>query len=90
MDEEERSGIEYMKTLLELEQKGERATISIGPYTAMTVIGALQLATRHPAMAGLPVKVIRNLVDQFKPFFEGTQGEELIKKGEHPEWDREG
>jgi len=79
--------VEYMRKLIEMEQEGERTTIQLGPYTAMTMIGALQLATRHPSMAGLPVKVLRDLVDQFKPFFEGTPGEELIKRGEHPEWD---
>lgn len=80
--------VDWMKKLMELEQAGERTTIAIGPYTAITMIGALQIATRHPSMHGLGVTVLRDVVDQFKPLFKDTPGEDIIKRGEHPEFDQ--
>ena len=81
--------IEYLKQLMELETEGERTQISIGPYTAFLTISALQLAGRHPAMHGTGVAAIRRMVDQLMPLFAGTYGEQLIRMGEHPEFDVE-
>jgi len=38
--------------LVRLEQRGERAQVAIGPWSAYTLIGALQLSLRHPYVNG--------------------------------------
>ena len=38
--------------LVRLEQRGERAQLAIGPWSAYTLIGALQLSLRHPYVDG--------------------------------------
>lgn len=79
---------DYMIELRELEKSGERTTLSIGPYTAMCLIGSLQMVTRHPGLSSAYKDVLRNLVHQFEPLFAGTLGAELIRQGGHPEFDR--
>lgn len=79
--------VEYMARLIELEKAGERTQINIGPLTAIIMIGAFQLATRHPDMPPDHRKKLRHIIDQLKPLFTGTLGEEIIKRGEHPEFD---
>lgn len=86
---EEAAELLYMARLAEIERndRDDRATLLIGPYTAMVLIGTIQLATRHPTMPPTMKNILRDLLDQLKPLFAGTPGEEIIKKGEHPEWD---
>lgn len=78
--------MEYMRLLWDLEQSGERTTLVIGPYTAMTLIGALQFVTRH--VDGNPRKELRRFVDSLRTLFVGTPGEEIVNRGDHPEWDK--
>jgi hypothetical protein len=84
---EEAAGAAYMKRLYDIEKAGERMTVSIGPFTAMVMIGALQMSTRHPDMDLNLKKVLRQVIDQMRPTFAGTEGEEIVNKGDHPEWD---
>lgn len=77
----------WLKKLVDMEKAGERTTLAIGPYTAYAMIGALQLAMRHPQMDGKLRTVLRDMCHQLEPLFIGTPGEETIKRGYHPEWD---
>jgi hypothetical protein len=77
----------YIKQLIDLEKAGERCPVEVGPYSALAIIGALQLATHHPDMAPKTRQIIQSFYRQFYPLFEGTPGEEIVRKGEHPEWD---
>lgn len=77
-----------MRRLIDLERAGERTTISIGPFGAMTLIGLLQLATRHPDLARTTKDIARDVVQQLAPLFVGTEGEEIIRRGGHPEFDQ--
>jgi hypothetical protein len=79
--------VAYMKTLYEMEDEGERTTISIGPFTAISMIGILQLGTRHPGLSKVQLDIIRSIIRQLEPLFTGTPGEEIIKMGNHPEFD---
>lgn len=78
----------YMERLVEDEVAGVRQQIAFGPYTAMVVIGALQLATRNPYMDDRMRALLGSVVDQFRPWFTGTLGEHLIDKGNDPEQDQ--
>lgn len=80
--------VEYLARLRDLEVAGERQYVAFGPYTAMAVIGALQLATRHPSMTDGQRAELAAVIDQFRPWFEGTPGEHLIDMGNDPELDR--
>lgn len=73
--------IEYMHQLAEIEQTGGRVSVDVGPFTAMTLIGALQLAVRHPWMGDQAKAAVRALVDGFGPMFAGTLGEQIIAAG---------
>lgn len=81
-----------MNQMAVLEKNGlspeQMAVISIGPFTALTLIGMLQLATRHPDMSKIQKTMVRDIIDQMRPLFVGTSGEEIIRRGDHPEWDR--
>lgn len=79
--------VAYMGRLRELEAGGARSQVAFGPYTALTVIGALQLATRHPAMFPSQRAEIHSVIDQFRPWFVGTPGEQLIDMGNDLELD---
>lgn len=76
--------VEYFRELQRLEEEGERAPMFVGPYTAMITIGALQLAARHPSMTEGQRETLRALVDQFRPWFQGTPGETVIDQGWMP------
>lgn len=78
----------YITNLHELEVAGERAPISMGPFTAIIVIGALQLATRHPTMPDHQKAAIASVIDQFRPWFAGTMGEQIIDMGNDPALDQ--
>lgn len=88
--DDEAALLAYMQQLIGIENDpdSEPATLRIGPYTAIVLIGALQLATRHPTMSPKMRRVLRGIVDQLKPLFAGTPGEEIIRRGEHPEFDQ--
>jgi hypothetical protein len=79
---------DYMLTLHEAEAEGARQEIAVGPYTAMIVIGALQLATRHPSANAYLRAELLAVVDQFRPWFVGTPGEHIIDRGNDPEFDQ--
>ena len=80
--------LEYMLVLREHEVGGARQEVVIGPYTAMLLIGALQLATRHPSMPDQTRAQLGAVIDQFRPWFAGTPGETIIDMGNDPELDR--
>lgn len=85
---DETEWLEYMLDLHQRELAGERGDFSIGPYAAMVMIGALQMATRHPEMTETSRNVLLSIVDQYRPWFAGTLGERLIDLGNDPTQDR--
>lgn len=78
----------YMLRVREAEAEGARQEVVFGPYTALVVIGALQLATRHQGVPDNLRAELRAVVDQFRPWFVGTPGEHIIDRGDDPELDR--
>jgi hypothetical protein len=86
-DNDEAAHLAYVMRLHEIEHAGERTTISIGPFSAITLIGLLQLSTRHPDASRTVKDVARDIVRQLEPLFAGTEGEEIVRRGSHPEWD---
>ncbi|WP_020674019.1 hypothetical protein [Amycolatopsis nigrescens] len=78
----------YMNHLAKLEDDGQRTTATFGPLTAMIAVGAFQLAIRHPRTTTAQKEIYQSLTDQFKTLFAGSLGEEIINRGEHPEFDR--
>lgn len=78
----------YMLELREAEADGAREVVAFGPYTALTLIGGLQLATRHPSMPASVRAELLDIIEQFKPWFVGTLGEHIIDMGNDPEQDR--
>ena len=85
---EEEKQVAYMRQLIDLEKDGKRTTIVIGPFSAMTIIGLIQLATRHPDMEKRTKDIARDFIRQLEPLFSGTEGEEIIRRGGHPEFDK--
>jgi hypothetical protein len=60
------AALEMTKKLAEHEQAGVRLQLSVGPYTAFTLIGAIQLVLRHPGVEGLMARVLTDLARQFQ------------------------
>lgn len=87
-EEEVEQQVAYMKKLVDLELAGERTEIKIGPFAAITIIGLLQLSTRHPDMPRRMKDAARDFIQQIAPIFAGTPGEEIIRRGNHPEFDK--
>ena len=79
----------YIRSLYQLEQEpdGARAIISLGPFTTFVLIGALQLAMRHPEFSPSQSDLLAQVIDQIKPLFAGTLAEKLLELGDHPEFD---
>lgn len=86
---DEAEAIAYLTRLVEIEQGADcaPAVISCGPFTAFTLIGALQLATRHPAMSDEQRELIGQVIDQLRPLFAGSLGEQLLRLGDDPAMD---
>lgn len=77
--------VAYMKRLYADEVIGGASqVVAFGPYTALIVIGALQVAMRHPLMDQHPQEVLDQVITQFGPWFEGTLGAEIIAWGADP------
>jgi hypothetical protein len=87
----EAEAVEYIAKLARLEREpgSDRAYIRLGPFTAFTLIGALQLATRHPEMSQSQRDLIGAVIDQLRPLFAGTPGEALLELGDNPAFDIE-
>jgi hypothetical protein len=87
----EAEAIEYVASIARLEREPgrDRAFIRVGPFTAFTIIGALQLATRHPEMSQSQRDLIGAVIDQLRPLFAGAPGEHLLRLGDEPAYDVE-
>jgi hypothetical protein len=81
--------VEYIKSLYDLEQDPAclKAAVNLGPWSAFVMIGALQLATRHPEMSETQRELIQSIIDQLRPLFTGTDGEQLLQLGNDPAYD---
>lgn len=89
MEPDEAEMISYMKRLYEMEAAGDRgATVTMGPFTAISLIGMFQLVTRHPELSGKHKEMARSIIRQLEPLFVGTPGEEIVRRGNHPEFDK--
>ncbi len=83
--------LEELQVLAELEQSGqaEQATIRLGPFSAYTLIGLLQLCARHPDIAAdlSHMALLHRIVDPLTGLFRGVLAES-IALGWDPEQDR--
>lgn len=76
--------LEYMEGLALLERDEARIPVFIGPYSAITMTGALQLVLRHPDVSDAVKTMIRQWIDQIRPTFAGTLGQQIIELGDDP------
>ena len=84
----EAEDLEHVKRLAVAEQAGERHTVPIGPFTAFSLIGMLQLVTRHPDLGAGQLTIARSVIDDLARGFEHDPAiMELIKKGNDPAHD---
>lgn len=85
----EAQAVDYIRTLFELEQEPghPRAEITLGPATAFVLVGALQLALRHPEFSPSQSSMVNSIIDQLRPLFAGTPGADLLKLGDEPAFD---
>lgn len=74
----------YIDELFRLEQDGERCPVTIGPYSLLLTITALQLALRHPGMGGNVHTVLLRQIQDWRGPFAGTLGAWLIDRGFDP------
>lgn len=72
--------------MIDLETSGTRTTLSVGPFSAYTLIGCLQMVMRRMDLPPNARPIIRHIVRQLYPLFDGTPVAEHIRRGEHPEW----
>ena len=79
----------YMARLGDLERAGSRTVLHIGPFTAMTLIGALQLVLRHPNISNTSADVIHGLIEQLqlRLVFLEPIGQHIIDLGDDPKND---
>lgn len=78
---------EAIKQLVTDERDGGRIPLSVGPYTAFTMLGALQLAFRHPAMEPKMKQLIRDFGHQLEGAFAGGPLQEVLDKGWYQDFD---
>jgi hypothetical protein len=77
--------LEAMTRLINDEADGARTTLTIGPYAAFVMLGALQLAWRHPYMNGSTADIIRGIGGQLQAIYAHEPAlSALLDKG----WDR--
>lgn len=89
-DYDEAAALGYLGQLVDLEQRGARNDVKVGPYSLFTMIGALQMVLRHPDLGTTTRRVITDLVEQWRVPFNGTPGEPLINMGYDPAFDGDG
>lgn len=73
--------IEYFRELIALDQAGERTTVVIGPWAAMSLIIMLQLSLRHPEVSTSVKNGALDVLGQLETLFTGTYGEKIIAAG---------
>lgn len=85
----ETEAVAYVARLMAIERTPghDKAYIGVGPFTAFTIIGALQLATRQPGFSAAQADLINDVIGQLKPLFAGTPGELLLRLGDEPAFD---
>jgi hypothetical protein len=81
---DEAAATAWIRELWRLEQRGDRTTLAVGPYTAFIVIGVLQLATRHPRLPPGHRLVADEFIGQLRTLFDGTPGAAMIAAGDEP------
>jgi hypothetical protein len=75
----------YMQELLQREECGERATIEVGPHTAMLLVGAIQWAVRGGQLAEHGPGLFGQVLDQLRLIFiDEPAGTALIQLYEPP------
>lgn len=82
----DREAVQMLAMLLRAEHDGTAnpALLKLGPYTAYVLIGAIQLACRHPEMDRLTDKHLRAVVDQLTPLFAPFPAlAESVRRGWH-------
>lgn len=87
---DEAAAAEYIGRLLRDEQAGARIDFSIGPYSLILMIGAIQMVIRSSNAGELISGTLRALVAQWRTAFDGTPGEQYIDMGFNPAYDGDG
>jgi hypothetical protein len=81
--------VEAIADLIEMESAGEceRATVSLGPYTAYVLIAVLQLSWRHPDLSDHHKKMIEDIARPLATLF-GPPLAASIELGWDPAFDQ--
>jgi hypothetical protein len=75
----DRSVVEALYKLAIAEQDGlvRAAPMTIGPYSSFTLIGAIQLAWRHPSMNATQKRILENIARPMQAWFSGVLADAL-------------
>lgn len=73
--------VKYFDELIKLDMAGERSPVSIGPWSAMSMIILLQLSLRHPEVPTNVKNGALHFLGQLEDLFKGTYGEKIIAAG---------
>lgn len=86
----DRAIIEALAELARIEKSGdyEPAPVLLGPFTAYTLIGVLQLAWRHPDLSPRHKQMIEDIARPLSKLF-GPPLSESIELGWNPDYDQE-
>jgi len=70
--------------LIEQDDPDSKVTIRLGPFTAFTLVGALQLTTRHPELAPKMRARVQGVIDDIIKAFEGQPAHAVLLLGNDP------
>lgn len=78
-----------MKSLTEEEISGDckEVTIALSLFSVWSLIGALDLVSRHPGVGGGLKDILGQIRAQLATLFDGTEGEEILAKGANSAFD---
>jgi hypothetical protein len=83
----------YTREMKELSQKNVTITLRLTPFHAGVLIGALQLACRHPGFTGPSKEIVRRIVDWMQSEFlqyDAPYIIEMIRRGWMKQYDEKG
>ena len=84
---------EFAREIKDLAQQNMTITLRLAPGDAMVLIGAIQLACRHPSLTGVSRQVARRIVDRMQSDFLQYRVRhvlEVIRCGWEPQYDEPG
>jgi hypothetical protein len=69
--------------------ENNKGTFQLGPFTAFTLVGLLQLTSRHPGLNRTQRNLVKQIIDQIIASFEGHPAHAVLLLGNNPDNDVE-